>query len=98
MLLCFSFFANDNKSVPRGENHLKSNHVESFSASQGVFEGQVHASMKKKTYNVTLLLLLLLLLLPVLLLRKELANHLKSNHVEALVQVKVFLRDRFTLV
>ena len=74
--------------------------MESFSASQGVFEGQVHASMKKKTYNVTLLLLLLflLLLLPVLLLRKELANHLKSNHVEAVVQVKVFLRDRFTLV
>ena len=48
-----SLFENDNKSVSRGENHFKSNHVESFSASQGVLKGQVHASMKKKVYNVT---------------------------------------------
>ena len=43
-----SFFENENKSVSRGENDFKSNHVESFGASQGV-----HASMKKKVYNVT---------------------------------------------
>ena len=54
-----SFFENENKSVSRGEHHFKSNHVESFSgatsdsASQGVLKGQVHASMKKKVYNVT---------------------------------------------
>ena len=53
MFLGFSFFENNKKSVPRGENHLKSNHVESFSASQGVLKGQVHATMKKKVYNVT---------------------------------------------
>ena len=49
-----SFFENENKSVSRGQFHFKSNHVESFSASQGVFKGQVHASMKKIVYNVTI--------------------------------------------
>ena len=48
-----SLFENENKSVSRGENHFKSNHVESFSASQDVLNGQVNASMKKKVYNVT---------------------------------------------
>ena len=52
LFLGFSLFENNKKSVPRGENHLKSNHVESFSASQGVLKGQVHASMKKKVCNV----------------------------------------------
>jgi len=46
-----SFFENENKSVSRGVNHFKSNNVESFSVSQGVLKGQVHASMKKKVYN-----------------------------------------------
>ena len=49
-----SFFENENKSVLRGEYHFKSKYVESFSASQGVFKGQVHASMKKIVYNVTI--------------------------------------------
>ena len=48
-----SFFENENKSVSRGENHFKSNHEESFSASQGVLKGKVYTSMKKKLYNVT---------------------------------------------
>ena len=48
-----SFFENEKKSVSMGENHFKSNHAESFSFSQGVLKGQVHASMKKKVYNVT---------------------------------------------
>ena len=49
-----SFFENENKSVLRGEYRFKSNNVESFSASQGVFKGQVHASMEKIVYNVTI--------------------------------------------
>ena len=49
-----SFFENENKSVLRGEYRFKSKYVESFSASQGVFKGQVHASMKKIVYNVTI--------------------------------------------
>ena len=49
-----SFFENENKTVSRGEYHFKSDNVESFSASQGVFKGQVHASMKKVVYNVTI--------------------------------------------
>ena len=44
-----SFFENENKSMSGGENHFESNHVESFSASQVVFTGQVHASMKKNS-------------------------------------------------
>ena len=49
-----SLFENENKSVSRGEYHFKSNNVESFSASQVVFKGQVHTSMKKIVYNVTI--------------------------------------------
>ena len=49
-----SFFENENKTVLRGEYHFKSYNVESFSASQGVFKGQVRASMKKVVYNVTI--------------------------------------------
>ena len=49
-----SFFENENKSVSRGEYHFKSNNVESFSASQGVFKRPVHPSMKKIVYNVTI--------------------------------------------
>ena len=53
MATLLSFFENENKSVSRGENHFKSNHVESFSASQDVLKGQVYAGMKKKVYNAT---------------------------------------------
>ena len=49
-----SCFENENKSVLRGGYRFKSNNVESFSARQGVFKGQVHASMKKIVYNVTI--------------------------------------------
>ena len=48
-----SFFADEQKSLTRGENHYKSNHVESFSYSDGVLRGEIHASMKKKVYKVT---------------------------------------------
>ena len=48
-----SFFADEQKSLTRGENHYKSNHVESFSYSDGVLRGEIHASMKKQVYKVT---------------------------------------------
>jgi len=44
-----SFFENENKSVSRGENHFKSNHVKSFKASQGILKEQVHASILEKS-------------------------------------------------
>lgn len=48
-----SFFFEEKKSIERGENHYKSDHIESFSYQQGVLRGEVHASMKKKVYKVT---------------------------------------------
>lgn len=48
-----SFFAGEQKSIDRGENHYKSEHVENFSYSTGILRGEVHASMKKKVYKVT---------------------------------------------
>ena len=48
-----SFFADEQKSLTRGENHYKSNHVESLSYSDGIIRGEIHASMKKKVYKVT---------------------------------------------
>lgn len=48
-----SFFADEQKSLTRGENHYKSNHVESFSYIDGIIRGEIHASMKKKVYKVT---------------------------------------------
>jgi hypothetical protein len=48
-----SFFSGEQKSVNRGENHFKSDHVECFLYNQGVLRGEVHASMKKKVYKVT---------------------------------------------
>ena len=42
-----SFFAEEKRSITRGENHYRSDHVESF------IRGTVHASMKNKSYNVT---------------------------------------------
>ena len=44
-----SFFADEQKSLTRGKNHYKSNHVESFSYSDGIIRGE----MKKKVYKVT---------------------------------------------
>jgi len=48
-----SFFSEEKKSIRKGENHYKSGHVESFAYQQGVLRGEVHASMKKKVYKVT---------------------------------------------
>ena len=55
----FSFFSEETKSIRKGENHYKSGHVESFVHQQGVLRGEVHASMKKKVYKVTVIVLLL---------------------------------------
>lgn len=51
-----SFFAEEKKSIERGENHYRSEHIESFSYHQGVLRGEVQASMKKKVYRVTIYL------------------------------------------
>ena len=48
-----SYFSDKKKSIKKGENHCKSEHVESFSYREGVLRGEVHASMKKKVYKVT---------------------------------------------
>ncbi|KAK3748344.1 hypothetical protein QZH41_011024 [Actinostola sp. cb2023] len=48
-----TFFSNEPKSISRGENHYKSGHIESFSYSDGVLRGSVYASMKNKSYKVT---------------------------------------------
>ena len=48
-----TFFSEEKKSIERGENHFKSDHIESFDYQQGVLRGEVHASMKKKVYKVT---------------------------------------------
>ena len=48
-----SFFLEEKKSIKKGENHFKSDHIEAFTYQQGVLRGEVHASMKKKVYKVT---------------------------------------------
>ena len=48
-----SFFSEEKKSIWKGENHYKSDHVGSLSYQQGVLCREVHASMKKKVYKVT---------------------------------------------
>ncbi|XP_065056838.1 uncharacterized protein LOC135685036 [Rhopilema esculentum] len=51
-----AFFSDEPKSIQRGENHFRSDHVESFYYSDGVIRGSVHASMKNKSYKVTVFL------------------------------------------
>ena len=46
-----SFFSDEPKSIQRGENRYKSDHIESFQYSHGIIRGSVHASMK--SYKVT---------------------------------------------
>jgi len=48
------FFDNDNKIIKKGENALESNHVKKmqFDADFMTIRGEIHASMKEKTYNV----------------------------------------------
>ena len=48
-----SFFSGEQKSISRGENHYRSEHVVNFCYEQGVLRGQVQASMKNKLYKVT---------------------------------------------
>lgn len=47
-----SFFSDEPKSLQRGENHYKSDHVEKFDYFPGELRGVVRASMKDKSYNV----------------------------------------------
>ena len=51
--LLLPFFSEETKSIKKGENHYKSEHVEAFTYQQGVLRGEVHASMNKKVYKVT---------------------------------------------
>lgn len=51
-----SFFLEEKKSIKKGENHFKSDHIEAFTYQQGVLRGEVHASMKQKVYKVTIYL------------------------------------------
>ena len=48
-----SFFANELKSVDKGENHFLSRHVDAFQYSEGSLTGKVNASMEDKSYKVT---------------------------------------------
>lgn len=48
-----SLFTEEKKSTERGENHYKHDHIESVTYKEGVLRGEVHASMKKKVYKVT---------------------------------------------
>ena len=48
-----NFFSNKPKSIERGENHFNSGHVLSYSYSDGILRGSVQASMKNKSYKVT---------------------------------------------
>ena len=48
-----SFFADETKSINRGENHYNSKHVESFEYADGVMRGNIHESMKNRTYKTT---------------------------------------------
>ena len=61
-----NFFSEERKSICKGENHYKSDHVKSFFYNAGAIRGQVKASMKEKSYKVTVsrahVLLLLLAL------------------------------------
>ena len=47
-----AFFNDENKSVQRGETHLKSGHVIECSVSEGQLVGFLRASMRDKTYKV----------------------------------------------
>lgn len=46
-----SFLSDKNKSIKKGENHFNSHHVEAFGYQQGVLQGEVHTSTKKKVYK-----------------------------------------------
>lgn len=46
-----TFFSDEPKSINRGENHYKSNHIEEFNYRKGVLTGKIKASMKNKVYK-----------------------------------------------
>lgn len=48
-----SYFEDEKKSIAKGENHVKSDHIECFMYNQGILRGKVHASMRSKVYEVT---------------------------------------------
>ena len=48
-----SFFQNKAKSIKRGENHYKSEHVESCTYDKGELDGSVRASMRDRLYKVS---------------------------------------------
>ena len=45
-------FANESKSIERGENHHKSSHVELFQYCDGGLRGKIHASMHDRLYKL----------------------------------------------
>ena len=47
-----SFFSDEPKSIQRGENHYKSDYIESFQYSHGIIRGSVHASMKNSEIDL----------------------------------------------
>ena len=47
-----SYFEDEKKSIAKGENHVKSDHIECFMYNQGILRGKVHASMRSKVYEV----------------------------------------------
>ena len=47
------FLRRRKKSTQRGENHYRSEHIESFSYHQSVLRREFYASMKKKVYKIT---------------------------------------------
>ncbi|XP_022778649.1 uncharacterized protein LOC111320231 [Stylophora pistillata] len=49
-----SFFSDESSRIQRGENHYKSGHIESCYYSDGIIRGSVQASMKNKSYKVTI--------------------------------------------
>lgn len=51
--LFFAIFEDEKKSIAKGENHVKSDHIECFMYNQGILRGKVHASMRSKVYEVT---------------------------------------------
>lgn len=48
-----SFFSDEEKSIERGENHYRSNHIRFCQYSDGIIRGLVEPSMKSKPYEVT---------------------------------------------
>ena len=48
-----SFFSGEPKSIERGGNHHESDYIESFIYSHWIIRRSVHASLKNKSYKVT---------------------------------------------